>query len=63
MPAAFSQSRADCEAIIAAVVTNTAELAKALDTKSPGQPHRRKRASREVCARPITSVAVPARLH
>ena len=29
----LSLGRADCEAIIAAVVTNTAELAKALETK------------------------------
>jgi len=29
----LSLSRADCEAIIAAVVTNTAVLAKALETK------------------------------
>ncbi len=29
----ISLGRADCEAIIAAVVTNTAELAKALETK------------------------------
>ena len=29
----LSLSRNDCEAIIAAVVTNTAELAKALETK------------------------------
>jgi hypothetical protein len=29
----LSLSRADCEAIIAAVVTNTAELAKAFETK------------------------------
>ena len=29
----LSLGRADCEAIIAAVVTNTAELAKAVETK------------------------------
>ena len=30
----LSLGRADCEAIIAAVVTNTAELAKAVETKT-----------------------------
>jgi hypothetical protein len=36
----LSLGRADGEAIIAAVVTNTAELAKAVETKSPGRPPR-----------------------
>ena len=56
----LSLGRADGEAIIAAVVTNTAELAKAVETKSPGRPPRGKLASREVCARPSRAWLCPA---
>ena len=58
----LSLGRDDCEAIIAAVVTNTAELAKALETKI-SRPTAPEEASQPLCsARPSRAWLCPARL-